>query len=76
MPLRGVLHWNIYTDYDRRFTEAHDLADAAREIMKKADRAECDIVLPTDVVVAAEFKEGAPSRTVPRGCALPDAPVR
>ena len=21
--LRGVLHWNIYTDYDRRFTEAH-----------------------------------------------------
>ncbi|MFO7554931.1 MAG: hypothetical protein R6W88_06980 [Desulfobacterales bacterium] len=22
--LRGVLHWNIYTDYDRRFTEAHE----------------------------------------------------
>jgi len=21
--LRGVLHWNIYTEYDRRFTEAH-----------------------------------------------------
>ena len=21
--LRGVLHWNIHTDYDRRFTEAH-----------------------------------------------------
>jgi hypothetical protein len=21
--LRGVLHWNIYTDYDRRLTEAH-----------------------------------------------------
>lgn len=21
--LRGILHWNIYTDYDRRFTEAH-----------------------------------------------------
>jgi hypothetical protein len=21
--LRGVLHWNIYTDYDRRFTEAY-----------------------------------------------------
>ncbi len=21
--LQGVLHWNIYTDYDRRFTEAH-----------------------------------------------------
>jgi len=22
--LRGVLHWNIYTQYDRRFTEAHE----------------------------------------------------
>jgi len=22
--LRGVLHWNIYTDYDRRLTEAHE----------------------------------------------------
>ena len=21
--MRGVLHWNIYTEYDRRFTEAH-----------------------------------------------------
>ena len=21
--LRGILHWNIYTDYDRRFTEAY-----------------------------------------------------
>jgi hypothetical protein len=21
--LRGMLHWNIYTDYDQRFTEAH-----------------------------------------------------
>ena len=21
--MRGVLHWNIYTDYDRRFTEAY-----------------------------------------------------
>ncbi|MBU1982796.1 hypothetical protein KJ815_00140 [bacterium] len=24
MRLRGVLHWNIYTEYDRRFTEAHE----------------------------------------------------
>ena len=23
MRLRGVLYWNIYTDYDRRFTETH-----------------------------------------------------
>lgn len=51
----------------------HDLADTAREIMKKADRAECDIVLPTDVVVASEFKEGAASKTVPiRGVGMDD----
>ncbi len=31
--LRGVLHWNIYTEYDRRFTEAHKhLRDLNREV--------------------------------------------
>ena len=31
--LRGVLHWNIYTDYDRRFTEAHQhLLQLNREV--------------------------------------------
>lgn len=31
--LRGVLHWNIYTDYDRRFTEAHEhLRDLNHEV--------------------------------------------
>jgi hypothetical protein len=31
--LRGVLHWNIYTDYDRRFTEAHQhLRQLNREV--------------------------------------------
>jgi len=31
--LRGVLHWNIYTDYDRRFTEAHEhLCDLNHEV--------------------------------------------
>ena len=33
MRLRGVLHWNIYTDYDRRFTEAHEhLRSLNREV--------------------------------------------
>ncbi|NBC32862.1 MAG: phosphoglycerate kinase [Alphaproteobacteria bacterium] len=41
-----------------------DMADAAREIMEKAKAAGCEIVLPTDGVVAPEFKEGAPSQTV------------
>ncbi len=43
----------------------HDMAEAAREIMDKAAKAGCEIVLPTDVVVAAEFKEGAAAATVP-----------
>jgi hypothetical protein len=31
--LRGVLHWNIYTDYDRRFTEAYKhLQDLNHEV--------------------------------------------
>src|SRR5512145_2947053 len=31
--LRGVLHWNIHTEYDRRFTEAHKhLRDLNREV--------------------------------------------
>jgi hypothetical protein len=31
--LRGVLHWNIYTDYDRRFTEAYKhLHDLNRDV--------------------------------------------
>jgi phosphoglycerate kinase len=41
-----------------------DMAETAREIVGKAKAAGCDIVLPTDAVVAAEFKEGAPSETV------------
>jgi phosphoglycerate kinase len=43
----------------------HDLADTARAIMAKAEKANCTIILPRDVVVAQEFKAGASSRTVP-----------
>ena len=42
----------------------HDLADTARDILKKADEAGCEIVLPRDVVVAKEFKAGAENDTV------------
>ncbi|MEM8784493.1 MAG: phosphoglycerate kinase [Pseudomonadota bacterium] len=42
----------------------HDLADTARAILAAADKAGCAIVLPTDVVVAKEFKAMAPNRTV------------
>lgn len=43
----------------------HDLADTAREILAKAETAGCKIILPSDVVIATEFKAHAPSRTVP-----------
>lgn len=36
-----------------------DLADTAREIMAQASAGGCEIILPADVVVAKEFKEGA-----------------
>jgi phosphoglycerate kinase len=41
-----------------------DLADTALEIMAKAKAANCEILLPVDVVVAGEFKAGAPSQVV------------
>ncbi len=42
----------------------HDLADTAKEILGKAKAAGCDVVLPTDAVVAGEFKAGAANETV------------
>lgn len=47
----------------------HDLADTARDILKKAEAAGCEIILPRDVVVAREFKAGAANETVaPDAC--------
>ncbi|MFN3209292.1 MAG: phosphoglycerate kinase [Roseovarius sp.] len=43
----------------------HDMAETAREIMVKAGAAGCEILLPADVVVAEEFRAGAPHETVP-----------
>lgn len=42
----------------------HDLADTARAIMAAAEKAGCTIVLPTDAVVAREFKANAASEVV------------
>lgn len=38
-----------------------EMADTAREILEKAKAANCDIVLPSDVVVAKEFAENPAS---------------
>ena len=42
----------------------HDLADTARAILSEAKSAGCEIVLPSDGVVAREFKAHAPNETV------------
>ena len=42
-----------------------DLLDTARGILAKAKETNCEIILPSDVVVAGEFKANAPSKVVP-----------
>jgi phosphoglycerate kinase len=42
----------------------HDLAETAKRIMIEAAEAGCAMILPTDAVVAKEFKAGAASETV------------
>lgn len=53
----------------------HDLADTARKIMADADAKGCTLLLPSDIVVAKEFKAGAPSQTVPADACPPDAMI-
>ena len=59
------------TDVGKSLCEA-DLADTARDIMAKADAAGCEIVLPTDVVIAGALEAGAPSATVRIAAVPPD----
>ncbi len=42
----------------------HDMAETARAIVEQAKEARCDVVLPSDALVAAELTAGAASRTV------------
>lgn len=42
----------------------HDLLDTARDIMLRAQKLDCEIVLPIDVVAAEEFKANAPHKIV------------
>ncbi|MGI3164466.1 phosphoglycerate kinase [Pseudooceanicola sp. 200-1SW] len=43
----------------------HDLIETAKEIMLKGLDVGCEVILPSDVVVAREFKAGAENETVP-----------
>ncbi len=42
----------------------HDLADTAQEILQKASKVGCEILLQKDAVVAKEFKANAENRTI------------
>ena len=52
-----------------------DMADTARSILEQAGAAGCTIHLPTDIVIAREFRAGADSQTVPVGACPPDAMI-
>lgn len=53
----------------------HDMADTARAILAKAEEANCAIHLPTDVVIAREFKAGAANETVAADACPADAMI-
>ncbi|MFP7673349.1 phosphoglycerate kinase [Marivita sp. S0852] len=53
----------------------HDLADTARPIADKAAQTGCEILLPTDVVIARRFEEGAASEIVNAKDCPPDAMI-
>ena len=52
-----------------------EMAETAREIMEKAQAANCRILLPPDVVVAREFKAGAENETVAADMCPSDAMI-
>lgn len=53
----------------------HEMTDTAREIMEKANGSGCTLHLPTDVVVAREFKAGADAETVAADACPADAMI-
>ncbi|WP_119460930.1 phosphoglycerate kinase [Rhodospirillaceae bacterium SYSU D60014] len=52
------------TEIGRSLAE-REMADTARDILDKAKRQGCEVLLPRDAVVAAEFKAGVDSAVVP-----------
>ncbi|MDP5215736.1 phosphoglycerate kinase [Ruegeria sp. 2205SS24-7] len=53
----------------------HDMTGTASEILTKASEAGCAILLPSDVVVAREFKAGAENETVAADACPDDAMI-
>lgn len=50
-----------------------DMADTARAVMVDADAAGCEVILPSDVVIAERFEAGVPSETVQIAAVRQDA---
>ncbi len=53
----------------------HDMAETAREILARAEAANCEIILPGDIVVAREFRENAPHEVVAADACPADAMI-
>jgi phosphoglycerate kinase len=53
----------------------HEMTGTAREIMTKAKDANCEIILPDDIVVARQFAAGAASETLAVDKCPPDAMI-
>lgn len=53
----------------------HEMAGTARDILARADEAGCKVLLPSDVVVAREFKAQAPHETVAAEACPADAMI-
>lgn len=52
-----------------------DMAETARDILDRARDAGCTIHLPVDIVVANEFREGAPHEVLPFDACPPNAMI-
>ncbi|MGX9354145.1 phosphoglycerate kinase [Roseobacteraceae bacterium S113] len=53
----------------------HDMTDTASAILSKANTLGCKILLPTDIVVARQFAENAPSETLAADACPEDAMI-
>lgn len=53
----------------------HDMTDTASDILSKADKTGCEIILPSDVVVARAFRENAAHQTLPVSACPTDAMI-
>lgn len=62
------------TDVGKSLCE-HDLADTARTILATAEKAGCEIILPTDVVIAWEFAANTKHETVAADACPADAMI-